>query len=165
VLTDRRRCYLHLYYNIEQAAEEELSFVRHIMELQRELLEDRRAVDNETRYQKYFLCKDTPKRSAQESIIQDAVNRNKRYLGYFALLGNEKMDAIQALETYRNKDFVEKEFGNLKERLSMRHMLISSEKNLDGKLFVQFIVLIYISYIKKNAGEKTLWHLYYSIGV
>ncbi|MEN6432602.1 MAG: IS1634 family transposase, partial [Smithella sp.] len=160
VLTDKKRCYLHLYYNIEQAAEEEVTFDRHLMKLRRELLEDRRVADNETQYQKYFLYKDTPKRGVQVSVIQDAVNRDKRYLGYFTLLGNEKMDAMQALETYRNKDAVEKAFGNLKERLSMRRMLVSSEKSLDGKLFIQFIALIYLSYIKKRMQEKRLFGTY-----
>ena len=60
------------------------------------------------------------------------------------------MDAVTALELYRNKDVVEKAFGNLKERLNMRRALVSSEKSLDGKLFVQFVALIYLSYIKKQ---------------
>ena len=60
------------------------------------------------------------------------------------------MDAVTALEIYRNKDVVEKAFGNLKERLNMRRTLVSSEQSLDGKLFVQFVALIYLSYIKKQ---------------
>jgi len=52
VLADKKRCYLHLYYNIEQATEEEVAFDRHLMELRKELLEDRRVADNETQYQK-----------------------------------------------------------------------------------------------------------------
>ena len=57
---------------------------------------------------------------------------------------------MTALELCRNKDVVEKAFGNLKERLNMRRNLVSSEKSLDGKLFVQFVALIYLSYIKKQ---------------
>ena len=60
------------------------------------------------------------------------------------------MDAVTALELCRNKDVVEKTFGYLKERLNMRRYLVSSEKSLDGKLFVQFVALIYLSYIKKQ---------------
>ena len=66
------------------------------------------------------------------------------------MITNETMDAITVLELYRNKDVVEKAFGNLKERLNMRRNLVSSEKSLDGKLFVQFVALIYLSYIKKQ---------------
>ena len=37
------------------------------------------------------------------------------------------MDAVTAPELYRNKDVVEKAFGNLKERLNMRRALVSPE--------------------------------------
>jgi transposase len=70
------------------------------------------------------------------------------------------MDATKALQLYRNKDVVEKAFGNLKERLSMRRMLVSSEQSLDGKLFVEFIALIFLSYIKKQMQVKNLYKQY-----
>ncbi len=49
----------------------------------------------------------------------------KRYYGYFALLSNDIKDAMDALETYRNKDLVEKAFNNLKERLNLRRVAVS----------------------------------------
>ena len=70
------------------------------------------------------------------------------------------MTAIEALELYRNKDVIEKAFGNLKERLNMRRTLVSSEKSLDGKLFVEFIALIYLSYIKKKMQDNGLFKTY-----
>jgi len=73
---------------------------------------------------------------------------------------NETMDAVTALELYRNKDVAEKAFGNLKERLNMRRTLVSSEQNLDGKLFVEFVALIYLSYIKKQMQETELFKSY-----
>ena len=66
------------------------------------------------------------------------------------------MDALTALELYRTKDVVEKAFGNLKERLNMRRELVSSEQSLNGKLFVQFVALIYLSYIKKQMQSTDL---------
>ena len=70
------------------------------------------------------------------------------------------MDAVTALELYRNKDVVEKAFGNLKERLNMRRTLVSSEQSLDGKLFIQFVALIYLSHIKKQMQEKDIFKKY-----
>ncbi len=67
------------------------------------------------------------------------------------------MDAITALELYRNKDLAEKAFCNLKERLNMRRMLVSSEQSLEGKLFVQFVALIYLSHIKKQMQKTDLF--------
>ena len=38
----------------------------------------------------------------------------------------------------------------------MRRALVSSEQSLEGKLFVQFVALIYLSYIKKQMQVKGL---------
>ena len=55
---------------------------------------------------------------------------------------------------------VEKAFGNIKERLNGKRMLVSSVASLEGKLFVEFIALIYLSYIKKQMSEKNLFRQY-----
>jgi transposase len=72
-------------------------------------------------------------------------------------LSNEIKEAQEALEIYRNKDLVEKAFDNLKERLNLRRLAVSSEQSLDGKLFVQFIALIYLSYITRKMQENKLF--------
>ena len=56
------------------------------------------------------------------------------------------------------KDVVEKAFGNLKERLNMRRLLVSSEKGLDGKIFVAFIALILISYLDHKMKETLMYN-------
>jgi transposase len=121
--------------------------------------------EHESQYKKYFDTKTTPKRGTKAMIKEDVVRAAKRYYGYFALITNETMDAITALEIYRNKDLVEKAFGNLKERLNMRRTLVSSEQSLDGKLFVEFIALIYLSYIKKQMQNTNLFKDYTIQGV
>lgn len=70
------------------------------------------------------------------------------------------MDAMTALELYRNKDLIKKAFGNIKNRLNLRRLLVSSEKSLDGKLFVAFVALIHLSYIKKHMQEPGLYQNY-----
>jgi transposase len=77
---------------------------------------------------------------------EEAVRKAKRYYGFFGLLTNETL--------------VEKAFGNLKERLNMCRTLVSSEQSLDGKLFVEFVALIYLSYIKKQMQETDLFKSY-----
>jgi transposase len=55
---------------------------------------------------------------------------------------------------------VEKAFDNLKERLNLRRVAVSSELSLDGKLFVEFIALIFLSYITKKMQENNLFKDY-----
>ena len=164
-LEGKRRVYIHLYYNIDQATEDQKSFDRKLMELKRELLSGKRDPEHENAYKKYFIVKDTPARGVQVVVNEEAVKKAKRYYGFFALLSNEKMDSIEALELYRSKDVVEKAFGNLKERLNLRRTLVSSEQGLDGKLFVEFVALIYLSYLKKQMQEKQLQRDYTIMGL
>ena len=69
-------------------------------------------------------------------------------------------DPVEAIRFYRLEDLIEKSFGNLKERLSMRRMSVASEENFEGKLFVQFVALQLVSYIKKQMDEHGLFSTY-----
>lgn len=160
VLEESRRMYMHFYYNIDKAAEDEKTFDRNLRKYQLELESGKPVPSNEKLYRKYFDVKTTPKRGTTATVKEEAVKEAKRYYGYFVLLSNEKMDAITALELYRNKDVVEKAFGNLKERLNMRRTLVSSEQSLEGKLFVEFIALIFLSYVKKQMQTNNLYKSY-----
>lgn len=108
-------------------------------------------------YDRFFEVKTTPKRGRQVYYKEEAIREARRYLGYFVLISNEKMDAFTALHLYRKKDVVEKAFGNLKERLNMRRLLVSSEKGLDGKIFVEFVSLILVSYLDHKMKETGLY--------
>ena len=159
-ITKKKRIYLHYYFNIEKAAEDEKAFDKRLIERREELIEDEPIKAHKAFYEKYFIVTRTPKRGINVEIKTDTVAKAKKYFGFFVLLSNETMDAKRALEIYRNKDVVEKAFGNLKERLNMRRLLVSSEQSLDGKLFVAFIALIYLSYIKKQMQVKKLYKKY-----
>lgn len=159
-ITSKKRIYIHYYYNIDKAAEDEKAFDKKLLSLRRELESGKCVPENEKQYAKYFIIKSTPKRGTSVAVKQEEVDKAKRYYGFFVLISNETMDAITALEIYRNKDLVEKGFGNLKERLNMRRTLVSSENSLRGKLFVEFVALIYLSYIKKKMQENSLFKDY-----
>ena len=160
ILQEPRRLYIHYYYNIEKAADDKKAFDRRLIALKRELETGKPVPEHEKFYQKYFNYKTTPKRGTHVTVNEDIVSKAKRYFGFFSMITNETMDGATALELYRNKDVVEKAFGNLKERLNMRRALVSSEQSLDGKLFVQFVALIYLSYIKKQMQVNDLFKKY-----
>ncbi len=156
----KRRMYLHLFYSPDRALEDEKAFNSRLAELQAELESGRRHPDHEKQYAKYFDVKTTPVRGTKVIAKEAALAEAKRNYGYFTLVSNEIKDPIKALEIYRNKDLVEKAFENLKERLNMRRIAVSSEQSLDGKLFVQFIALIYLSYITRKMQENKLFKNY-----
>lgn len=152
-----RRLYLHLYYSPERALEDEKAFNNWLTVLQGELENGQRRLDHETQYSKFFDVKNTPVRGVKVIAKEEALAEAKRNYGYFCLLSNEIKDAAEALAVYRNKDLVEKAFDNLKERLNLRRLAVSSEQSLDGKLFVQFISLIFLSFITRKMHENNLF--------
>lgn len=160
VLKDTRRMYLHLYYNGEKALEHENKLNILLDRLEGELLSNKRKPEHEKLYNKYFDVTTTPIRGIKVIPKQEAIDKAEKDYGYFALISNEIKEPVEALEIYRNKDLVEKAFGNLKDRLNMRRTTVSSESALEGKLFVQFIALVYLSYIKKQMSDELLYKKY-----
>lgn len=160
VLKSQRRMYLHLYFNSEQALEAEKKLSSLLCLLQSELESGKLNQDHLKQYEKYFETRTTPVRGTKVFAKQEAINEAKKNYGYFAMISNEVKNPIEALQIYRNKDLVEKAFGNLKERLSFNRLAVSSEQSLDGKMFVEFIALIYLSWVKKKMQDKDLFRKY-----
>jgi transposase len=152
--------YLHLFYNDQKATDDKIEFNDLLDTLEMELLSKKRNPEHEKLYAKYYEIKETPVRGITLIHKQEAIVTVKKNYGYFTLVSNSVKNPLGALEIYRSKDVIEKAFGNLKERLNMRRTSVSSSENLEGKLFVQFIALIYLSYIKKAMSENDLYKNY-----
>lgn len=156
IIRDDRRMYLHLYYNPEKQAEDSKNFNRKLSGWEQELVSGKKIAEHEKYYKKYFIVKETPKRGISVTIRQEEVDKARERYGFFVLLSNEVKDPWAALSLYRTRDVVEKAFWNIKDRLNLRRTLTSSESALEGKLFVEFIALIYLSYIKKAMERSGL---------
>ena len=158
--TDTRRIYLHIYYNDQKATDDKARFNAMLDRLENNLINGTPDPADEKLYQKYFIINETPVRGKTYTFKEDAIRKAEKNYGYFALITNGIKDPVEALNIYRLKDLIEKSFGNLKERLSMRRMSVASEENFEGKLFVQFVALQLSSYIKRQMDEKGLFSDY-----
>jgi transposase len=157
VLHEERRAYLLLFYNPEKAAQDQADMNDYLTSLHDDLMHGRRREYCEKDYDRYFTVTETPKRGRSVEPKEDAMREAVQNYGYFALLSNEVKDPQEALALYRSKDIVEKGFGNLKERLNFRRLQVSSELSLNGKIFVEFVALIYLSYVKTKMQEAKLF--------
>jgi transposase len=156
----KRKVYIHIYYNLMRMAEQQNNFDKNLMKLKNEVLDGKRLKEHESQYEQYFIIKGKTPGKIRVIIKEEAVKQAKRYFGFFTLLSYEKMTSIATLELYRSKDLIEKAFCNLKDRLNFRRTSVSSESSLDGKMFIQFVALIYLSYIKKKMQEKKMFKNY-----
>jgi transposase len=159
-IQEDRRMYVHIYFDTLKALEDERKLTKLVYELNGELMTGNREKSHEALYEKYFDIKTTPVRGQKVMIKENVLAEARKNFGFFALIGNEAIDANRALLIYRNKDIVEKAFDNVKDRLDMRRLNVSSDLSLDGKLFIEFIALIYISYLHKAMLNAHLYTKY-----
>jgi transposase len=153
----RRRSYLHLYYNAYTRAVAIDRFNAELVNYKEELESGKLIKEHAEAYDTFFTVKTTPKRGTKVSFNDQAVNQYiKRYTGFQVLLTNAIRDPIEALQVYRDKDVVEKCFDDLKNQLDMKRLRMHSVETMNGRLFVQFIALIYMSALRQELRASGL---------
>ncbi|MDI3543124.1 MAG: hypothetical protein PWP57_727 [Candidatus Atribacteria bacterium] len=117
-------------------------------------------------YQTFFTIKETPVRGRKALFNQEAIQKYRnRYAGFYVFLTNDIKDPVEALWVYRDKDYVEKSFDDLKNQLDMKRLRIHTSSTMDVRLFIQFIALIYLSALRKKMRDTgltekcTVWEL------
>ncbi len=156
----KHRAYLHIYYNEQRATDEKKRFHKQLDMFEEALRTDKRDPKHTALYEKQFHITQTPARGIKIRCKEEEIAKKEKSFGYFSLISNDIKDGSEAIDIYRSKDVIEKAYSDLKNRLSLRRTSVSSEENLEGKLFVQFVALIYLSYIKQKMDERQLFKKY-----
>jgi len=141
--SSNKRFYFHGYYDGIRAEQEKKDFIKKL-KLAEEAFNEGSCSDTQKLLLDKFFVTEENGNSIFITHNQEAIDSHMQKFGYFVLLSNHIKDTRKAIAIYRNKDVVEKTFCNLKNRLDMKKAKVSSEESLEGKLFVQFVALIYI---------------------
>jgi len=154
---NRRRVYLHTYYNAYHAAEEFDRFTRELLTYKEEVESNQRNKDHEENYARFLHIRTTPKRGMRVTFNDLEIHKHrKRYAGFFCVLSSKVKDPMDALRIYREKDTVENTFDDLKNALDMKRLRIHSAAAMDSRLFLQFLALILICRIRKTTREDKI---------
>ena len=158
---NNRRCYLHLYYNARNRAEAVDQFNEKMVRCKEELESGNLIAEHQKTYDEFFLVKTTAKRGTKVFYNTETINQYiSRYAGFQAILTNNSKSPVKALQIYRDKDIVEKCFDDLKNQLDMKRLRMHSSAAVDGRLFIQFIALIYFSAIRREMRKSILIERY-----
>lgn len=148
------RAYVHTYYDSLKAELDNKKFSHKLLVCHDELVNGKRLKENAHFYAQFFFIKETPKRGIQVHYNDAAIKvHKKKYLGWFVMVTNDIKDPVKALEVYRRKDVVEKDFDDLKNDLDMKRLRIHSAAAMDGRLFLQFLALILTTQLKRVMNE------------
>jgi len=158
---NNHRSWLHVFYNAERAAGAFDRFTRELIGYRDELLSGNPVEDHEEFYQRYLVVRETPKRGLRVDFNEDEIQRRRRkYSGFLCILSNKVKTAEEALDIYRNKDVVENCFDDLKNHLDMKRLRVHTAPAMDGRLFLQFLALVYVSMIRAaTRPDEKLRHL------
>jgi len=154
---NNHRCWVHVFYNAERAADDFDRFTRNLISYRNELLSGKPVEEHGEFYQRYLVVRKTPKRGLKVDFNEHEIQkRRKKYSGFFCVLSNKIKTAEEALNVYRSKDVVENCFDDLKNHLDMKRLRVHSAPAMDGRLFLQFLALVYVSSIRTaiQADEK-----------
>jgi hypothetical protein len=148
-----KRSYIYLYYEPKRVARDEERLAQLLRRLSRELESGCRQEEHETSYTRYF------KRVRGGAYIgrDDAIEAERSRFGYFALLSNDaSLSAKTALAIYRDKDMIEKAFGDIKDRLDFRTPKVENVETLRGKLLCVFVALTLALEVRHRMHDSKL---------
>ena len=69
-------------------------------------------------------------------------------------------DAQEALDIYRTKDVVEKNFDRMKNTLDLRRLRVHNDERMENKLFVSFLALALIAALHQRMEKANLYRTY-----
>ena len=156
---NRRRTYLHIYYDRERAAKEHDRLMHKVIRIENGLVDGTVRMDS-TEAQKYFSFQKNREGTYNIHRKEDFIREQLELTGYFVILTNDSKDPEYILNIYRTKDVVEKSFDNIKNELDLERLRIHSDKAMEGRIFIGFISLIITSYIRKIMEDKNLYSSY-----
>lgn len=151
-----RRVYYHVYYDEERQTLEKKHLMQKVLHLENQLAEGLLKIDSPSA-RRYFAFQKTKDGTYNIHRKTAVIDQEKRLAGYFVILTNHYKDPETVLEIYRRKDVVEKSFDNLKNDLDMERLCIHSDVAMDGRIFIGFISLIIMSYIREQMRIHDLY--------
>jgi transposase len=154
------RLFIHIYYDSDRAASDKKEFRQKIHHAIKNINQGTASKDETKFLAKYSTYIPQNNNKFTLDINNELIDKKESTFGYFALVSNYVSDPVNALTIYRDKDFVEKAFYSLKNRLHLTRTSVHSTENLEGFVFIKFIALILTSYIHKQMKTSLLYSKY-----
>jgi len=152
---------VHMFFNESQSAEQKEKLISFLLSVEEEVAQRQWSsaaslitfLDNNLPdWRPYFKVAGVEDDYTVERK-KEAIERKTLQLGMFILMTNTDLSAQQVLTYYRRKDGVEKLFDSLKHDIDGKRLRVHSRQSMEGLLFVDFISLIILSFVRKRLRE------------
>ena len=150
-------CKVHVFFCQDLVGNQWDKFMEKLNEeYERLISEENAAPSNELK--KYFIIerkKWARKRSVDFNMEQISQQRNN-YAGHICFITNDKTiaSAADALTEYSTRDYIEKDFDEMKNNLDMRRIRVHTDDRMKARLLIQFIAEIYLREIRVRLRDS-----------
>jgi transposase len=151
------RCVVHVLFCQDLVGSQWDKFMEKLnREHQRLIADEKAAPPNELK--KYFViekAKWARKRSVDFNMEQINLHRNN-YAGHICFITNDKTigTAADALNEYSTRDYIEKDFDEMKNDLDMSRIRVHTDDRMKARLLIQFIAEIYLREIRVRLRDS-----------
>jgi hypothetical protein len=109
-------------------------------------------------YEPYFVIS-KPKYARRRTVDfnMEAITKHKnKYAGHLCFLTNDPsiQTAEDALREYSTRDYIEKDFDEMKNNLDMNRIRVHTDSRMRARLFIQFIAEIFLREIRCRLRES-----------
>ena len=106
----------------------------------------------------YFVIKREKyaRRRSVDFNMEVVIRHKNKYAGYICYLTNDTsvLSAEHALKEYSTRDYIEKDFDEMKNELDMKRIRVHTDDRMKARLFIQFIAEIYMREIRVRLHES-----------
>lgn len=154
-LPDGSRAWLHIYRDDEAALHKKQSFMDTYSKRFDELSNGEPVTEHAEFYEEFFeLGYKTKNGQRIQAKKKPETYFDEHFFGYWCIYTNAEKDAKVALECYRERNSIEVLFDDLKNQLDCERLRVHSSTAMYGRLLIQFIALILLTWIRKVIEEK-----------
>jgi len=146
--------YAHCFFNPEDAYRIRNRLYGKVAKLKSEAMDSSKPLAED--FAKYLLVGKNAASGEDVSIRHDVIDQELQDKGWLILISNHVKSASEAIEIYRKKDEVKREFSKLKNCLVSGRLIADKNYPVQNKLFVSFIALILLAHIHKTMSDANL---------
>ena len=152
----------HVYFNPVKAAKERNELYAYVTELKREACKDPNCKKLQDEFGKYLIIRKSSRAEGgcTVNVREEVLDEKLKTCGWLVLLSDTVDDAQEALDIYRTKDVVEKNFDRMKNTLDLRRLRVHNDERMENKLFVSFLALALVAALHQRMAKANLYRKY-----
>jgi transposase len=150
-------CTVHVLFCQDLVGSQWDKFMGKLNEEYRRLLTDENA-EPASELKKYFTVerKKWGRKRNVDFNMEQITNHRDNYAGHICFITNDKTisAAVDALREYSTRDYIEKDFDEMKNDLDMRRIRVHTDDRMKARLLIQFVAEIYLREIRVRLRDS-----------